>query len=99
MMKQGILKTQDKDQVSSPSQQSSQKHNGNTPPHQESSQEKNQNPFEGGRGWGGPEDGSYAITEGGRGWGLVQETAHMSLTDMGESVQSSSSNEINKWGQ
>ena len=72
-------KEQDKDQVSSPSQQSSQKQNGNTPPHQEGSQEEPKS-FEGGRGWGGPGDGSY-------------------VTDRyGESVQSSSSNEINKWG-
>lgn len=71
-------KEQDKDQVSSPSQQSSQKQNGNTPPHQEGSQEEPKS-FEGGRGWGGPGDGSY-------------------VTDRyGESVQSSSSNEINKW--
>lgn len=53
MIKQGILKKKDKDQASSPSQQSSQKQNGNTPPHQEGSQEE-PNPFEGGRGWGDP---------------------------------------------
>lgn len=57
-------KEKDKDQASSPSQQSSQKQNGNTPPHQEGSQEE-PNPFEGGRGWGGPEDGSYVTNSDG----------------------------------
>ena len=89
-------KEQDKDQFSSPSQQSSQKQNGNTPPHQEGSQEEPKS-FEGGRDWGGPEDGSYAITEGERGWGGPGDGSY--VTDRyGESVQSSSSNEINEWG-
>lgn len=57
-------KEEDKDQASSPSQQSSQKQNGNTPPHQEGSQEE-PNSFEGGRGWGGPEDGSYVTNSDG----------------------------------
>lgn len=57
-------KEKDKDQASSPSQQSSQKQNGNTPPHQEGSQEE-PNPFEGVRGWGGPEDGSYVTNSDG----------------------------------
>ncbi|MCE2099094.1 hypothetical protein ACXOKH_06940 [Streptococcus thermophilus] len=57
-------KEKDKDQASSPSQQSSQKQNGNTPPHQEGSQEE-PNPFEGGQGWGGPEDGSYVTNSDG----------------------------------
>ncbi|MCE2201662.1 hypothetical protein ACXOS7_02240 [Streptococcus thermophilus] len=57
-------KEKDKNQASSPSQQSSQKQNGNTPPHQEGSQEE-PNPFEGGRGWGGPEDGSYVTNSDG----------------------------------
>lgn len=88
-------KEEDKDQASSPSQQSSQKQNGNTPPHQEGSQEE-PNSFEGGRGWGGPGDGSYAITEGGRGWGGPEDGSYVTNSD-GKSVQSSSSNEINDW--
>lgn len=51
-------KEEEKDQASAPSQQSSQMRNSNTPPHQEGSQEEPKT-FEGGRGWGGPEDGSY----------------------------------------
>lgn len=88
-------KEEEKDQASSPSQQSSQKQNGNTPPHQEGSQEEPKS-FEGGRGWGGPEDGSYAITEGGRGWGGPEDGSYVTNSD-GERVQSSSSNEINEW--
>ena len=65
------------------------------PPHQESSQEEPKS-FEGGRGGGGPEDGSYAITEGGRGWGGPEDGSYVTNND-GESVQSSSSNEINEW--
>lgn len=65
------------------------------PPHQESSQEEPKS-FEGGRGGGGPEDGSYAITEGGRGWGGPGDGSYVTNND-GERVQSSSSNEINKW--
>ena len=47
-------KEEDKDQASSSVKQPSQKQNGNTPPHQEKPKS-----FEGGRGWGGPGDGSY----------------------------------------
>lgn len=64
-------------------------------PHQESSQEE-PNSFEGGWGGCGPEDGSYAITEGGRGWGGSEDGSYVTNND-GESVQSSSSNEINEW--
>lgn len=57
-------KEEDKNQVSSPSQQSSQNQNGNTSPHQEGSQEEPKS-FEGGRGWGVPEDGLYVTNSDG----------------------------------
>ena len=84
-------KEEDKDQASSSVKQPSQKQNGNTPHHQEKPKS-----FEGGRGWGGPEDGSYAITEGGRGWGGPGDGSYVT-NRYGESEQSSSSNEINEW--
>ena len=57
---------------------------------------KNQIPLKGDGGWGGPEDGSYAITEGGRGWGGPEDGSYVTNSD-GERVQSSSFNEINEW--
>lgn len=70
-------KEEDKDQASSPSQQSSQKQNGNTPPHQEGSQEE-PNSFKGGRGWGGPEDGSYVTNSDGE---RVQSSSSNEIND------------------
>lgn len=84
-----------KDQASSSIPQSNQKQNGNTP-HLEGS-EAEPKLSTGGRGWGGPEDGSYAITEGGRGWGGPGDGSYITNRDEG-SNQSSSSNGINEWG-
>lgn len=84
-----------KDQSYSSIQQSSQKQNGNTP-HLEGSQAEPKSST-GGRGWGGPEDGSYAITDGGRGWGGPEDGSYIT-NRFGGSDQSSSSNGINEWG-
>ena len=94
-MKKKDAKDENKDQASPSVQAPNQKQNNQTP-HQDGNQEKSK-PAEGGRGWGGPEDGSYAITEGGRGWGGPEDGSYVTNRD-GESVQSSSSNEINEWG-
>ena len=85
----------DKDQASSPSQQSSQKQNGNTPPHQEGSQEE-PNPFEGGRGWGGPEDGSYVTNSDGE---RVQSSSFNEINEWSTNADNSTDNSTYEYPQ
>ena len=61
-------------------------------PHQDGNQEKSK-PAEGGRGWGGPEDGSYA-TNGGGGGG---HDAAFAAGAGGGSNHASSTDQSNEW--
>lgn len=80
-----------KDQASPSVQAPNQKQNNQTS-HQDGNQEKSK-PAEGGRGWGGPEDGSYAINGGGGGG----HDAAFAAGAGGGSNHASSTHQSNEW--
>ncbi|MFR2573044.1 MAG: hypothetical protein ACLS9T_10185 [Streptococcus salivarius] len=86
-----MLKTKIRDQASPSAQAANQKQNNQTS-HQDGNQEKSKH-AEGGRGWGGPEDGSYA-TNGGGGGG---HDAAFAAGAGGGSNHTSSTDQSNEW--
>ena len=90
-MKKKDAKDENKDQASPSFQAPNQKQNNQTP-HQDGNQEKSK-PAEGGRGWGGPEDGSYATNGGGSGGHYVAFAAGAG----GGSNRASSTDQSNEW--
>ena len=66
-----------------------------TPPHQEGSQEE-PNPFEGGRGWGGPEDGSYVTNSDGE---RVQSSSFNEINEWSTNADNSTDNSTYEYPQ